>query len=433
MRYFCFVKILFVANRMPYPPYRGDKLKIYNLARELSVNHELHLITIAENQEDLDSVSALQKPLFDADDSESATSNSGTIKSNSGSATSNPQDVTQLFDSIQYVYRPKWRSILSSAIGLFSTRPIQVSYFKSKAFAIKLKHLLDNHHFDAIHVQHLRMAQYFEDGAPSNAILDLPDAFSLYWKRRELAAKNAFDRAFRSLEYKRLANYEKLMLPKFSKSLVCSAEDRDYLKNAGITNVDVLPNGVNLKSFSPQGGAAIIKNRILFTGNMDYAPNVDAVQYFVNDIFPLILEQHPESRFVIAGQRPVKAVLDLASDRIEVTGFIENLASEYAKANVVVSPLRIGAGTQNKVLEALAMNQAVVCSKVGFLGLGLKSGEGILMGETAQEFANDVVSILTSEELGKRLGETGGQHVRSTFAWSGISQQLLLYFEKIKS
>lgn len=417
---------------MPYPPYRGDKLKIYNLARELCVNHELHLITIAENQEDLDSVSALQKPFF-LDDDAAQTFNPGATTNNDRSTTTNPNEGIQLFDSIQYVYRPKWRSILSSAIGLFSKRPIQVSYFRSKAFATKLKHLLDHQHFDAIHVQHLRMSQYFEDGAPSNAILDLPDAFSLYWKRRESAAKNPFDKAFRGLEYKRLANYEKLMLPKFSKSLVCSTEDRDYLINAGITNVDVLPNGVNLKSFSPQGSDAIIKNRILFTGNMDYAPNVDAVQYFVDEIFPLILEKHSESHFVIAGQRPVKAVLDLASDRIEVTGFIENLASEYGKANVVVSPLRIGAGTQNKVLEALAMNQAVVCSKVGFLGLGLKSGEGILMGETAQEFANHVVSILTSEELRKRLGETGGQHVRSTFAWSGISQQLLSYFEKIKS
>jgi len=398
MRYFCYVKILFVANRMPYPPYRGDKLKIYNLATELSANHELHLITIAENQEDLDSISALQKPLF---------------------------------TSIQYVYRPKWRSALSAALGLFSKRPIQVSYFRSKAFAQKLKQLLNDHDFDAIHVQHLRMAQYFEEGAPSNAILDLPDAFSLYWKRRELAAKNPLDKAFRSLEFSRLAQYEKWMLPKFPQSLVCSAEDRDYLINAGITNVDVLPNGVNLKSFSPQGSDAIIKNRILFTGNMDYAPNVDAVQYFVNDIFPLILEKHPDSRFVIAGQRPVKAVLDLVSDRIEVTGFIENLASEYAKANVVVSPLRIGAGTQNKVLEALAMNQAVVCSKVGFLGLGLKSGEGILMGDTAQEFATHVVSILQSDELRKNLGETGGLHVRKTFAWSGISKQLLTYFEKI--
>ena len=432
MRYFCFVKILFVANRMPYPPYRGDKLKIYNLATELSANHELHLITIAESQEDVDSVSVLQKPFF-LDDAAAQTFNPGATTNNDRSTTTNPNEGIQLFDSIQYVYRPKWRSILSSAIGLFSKRPIQVSFFRSKPFAQKLKHLLDHQHFDAIHVQHLRMAQYFEDGAPSNAILDLPDAFSLYWKRRESAAKNPFDKAFRGLEYKRLANYEKLMLPKFSKSLVCSTEDRDYLINAGITNVDVLPNGVNLKSFSPQGSDAIIKNRILFTGNMDYAPNVDAVQCFVDEIFPLILEKHPESHFVIAGQRPVKAVLDLASDRIEVTGFIEDLSLEYAKANVVVSPLRIGAGTQNKVLEALAMNQAVVCSNVGFLGLGLKSGEGILMGETAQEFANHVISILTSEELRKRLGETGGQHVRSTFAWSGISQQLLSYFEKIKS
>ena len=190
MRYFCFVKILFVANRMPYPPYRGDKLKIFNLAKELCVNHELHLITVAENQEDLDSVLALKKPFF-LDDAAAQTSNSSATTNNDGSTTSNPNEGIQLFQSIQYVYRPKWRSILSSAIGLFSKRPIQVSFFRSKPFAQKLKHLLDNHHFDAIHVQHLRMAQYFEDGAPSNAILDLPDAFSLYWKRRESAAKKS--------------------------------------------------------------------------------------------------------------------------------------------------------------------------------------------------------------------------------------------------
>ena len=178
MRYFCFVKILFVANRMPYPPYRGDKLKIYNLATELSANHELHLITIAESQEDVDSVSVLQKPFF-LDDAAAQTFNPGATTNNDRSTTTNPNEGIQLFDSIQYVYRPKWRSILSSAIGLFSKRPIQVSFFRSKPFAQKLKHLLDNHHFDVIHVQHLRMAQYFEDGAPSNAILDLPDAFSL--------------------------------------------------------------------------------------------------------------------------------------------------------------------------------------------------------------------------------------------------------------
>ncbi len=393
---------------MPYPPFRGDKLKIYNLASQLAQNHELHLLTIAENQEDVNSVESLLLPIDE---------NSRKL----------------IFTNVSWVYRPKWVSAISALFGIFSKRPIQVSYFRSKKFSTQLKKVVEENQYDAIHVQHLRMAQYFEKGAPGNAILDLPDAFSLYWKRRVEASKNIFERWFRHLEYQRLKSYELKMLPIFKKALVCSTEDKKYLNLLGITNIDVLPNGVNLKSFSPRNTDEIVKNRILFTGNMDYAPNVDSVHYFVKEILPIIEKQIPDVEFVIAGQRPVKSVLELASSNVKVTGFIENLADEYAKANVVVSPLRIGAGTQNKVLEALAMNLAVVCSNVGFAGLGLKNGEGILMAEDPQTFANHVIAILESEELRVKLGEAGGEHIRNTFAWTAVSQQLLQYFDQIKS
>jgi len=407
---FVLVKILFVANRMPYPPFRGDKLKIFNLATQLCEHHELHLLTMAENAEDIASAEHLK-----------------TCKIQSGGGE------RSLFNTVNFVYRPKWKSALSAFIGLFQSRPIQVAYFRSSTFAKSLRQVLLENEYDAIHVQHLRMSQYFEQSAPTSAILDLPDAFSMYWKRRMEAAKTPWDRLFRKIEFQRMAKYEQRMLPMFRQSLVCSQEDRAYLMNLGINNVDILPNGVNIDSFAPQPAEAIIANRILFTGNMDYAPNIDAVQYFVEDILPLILAKNPEVEFVIAGQRPVKSVLDLASDRVKITGFIPNLADEYAKAHVVVSPLRIGAGTQNKVLEALAMNQAVVCSEVGFAGLGLENGKGILMASNPQDFAEHVLRILADETLRKQLGETGGQHVRETFAWSAVANQLHQYFIKLSS
>lgn len=410
------MKILFVANRMPYPPYRGDKLKIYNLAKELSLNNDLQLITIAENQEDINSVEQLFQPI------NAETGFEGTL--------TNPQR-RLLFKSISWIFKPKWHSFLSTLLGLFTNRPLQVAYFRSQSFKNRLQNVLDNNQFDAIHVQHIRMAQYFETTVPTNAILDLPDAFSLYWKRRVEAASNPIEKWIRNLEYQRLVNYEKRILPKFKKVLVCSDEDRSYLNKLGIYNVDLLPNGVNINTFQPQGKDSIVTNRILFTGNMDYAPNVDAVQYFVKDIFPIILESVPNTEFVIAGQRPIKAVLELASDRVKVTGFIENLANEYAKAHVVVSPLRIGAGTQNKVLEALSMNQAVVCSNVGFQGLGITHNDGILMADNPSAFAQSVISILQSEELRKKLGETGGNHVRNTFSWTAVSNKLIEHFNSI--
>lgn len=396
---------------MPYPPYRGDKLKIYNLANELCKNHELHLITIAENQEDVSSINELLKPTDYLDDNENR---------------------RFLFHSIQFEYRPKWKSALSAIFGIFGKRPLQVAYFRSKSFADRLNKTLKENQYDAIHIQHLRMAQYFETEVPNHAILDLPDAFSLYWKRRKEKAKNPAERWFMNMEFQRLARYEQLMLPKFSKVLVCSSEDQQYLQNLGITNVSILPNGVNLNLFFPQGPEKIVRNRILFTGNMDYAPNIDAVQYFVNDILPKIIIRYPDTQFIIAGQRPVKSVLDLASESIKVTGFIENLSVEYAKAHIVVSPLRIGAGTQNKVLEALAMNLAVVCTKVGFDGLGLKNGQGILLAVDSSDFADKVILFLDSIELRDKMGLQGGNYVRSNFAWQVISKQLMNYFNELK-
>jgi len=139
---------------MPFPPFRGDKLKIYNLAKELAKDHELHLLTIAENQEDLNAVEHLLQPI-------------------------DSQSRRLIFKSVQWIYRPKWVSALSAIWGLFSNRPLQVAFFRSRKFQRELNSVLTSNTFDAIHIQHLRMAQYFENSIPKNAILDLPDAHNL--------------------------------------------------------------------------------------------------------------------------------------------------------------------------------------------------------------------------------------------------------------
>jgi sugar transferase (PEP-CTERM/EpsH1 system associated) len=403
------MKILFVANRVPYPPFRGDKLKIFNLANELCKHHELHLITIAENQDDVNSVKELLKP---------------TVHLNE-----NGQQ-NLLFHSLTWQYRPKWLSAISACFGVFSNRPLQVAFFRSSGFADRLKQILSEHQFDAIHVQHIRMAQYFEGLGCENVILDLPDAFSLYWKRRIAKSGNFISKWVAAIEFKRLFNYEKKMLPKFKKVLVCSREDQQFLnENTGV-NVELLQNGVNTDVFSPRADA-FIKNRVLFTGNMDYAPNIDAVSYFVEEIWPKIIQKVPEAQFIIAGQRPVAKVMSLQNENIHVTGFIPNLADEYAKAHVVVSPLRIGAGTQNKVLEALSMNIPVVSTNVGYSGLELEKGVGIALSLNADEFAENVIQILCNNDFRDKLGSTGGQKIRSRFSWQGIALQLEAYLKQV--
>lgn len=395
--YFCHVKILFVANRVPYPPYRGDKLKIWNLANRMKDRHELHLITIAQSAEDL----------------------------------KYREELEQVFAKVWILHLPKWVSAINTMCGVFRREPFQVAYFRSARFTRLLKDVLQSQQYGAIHVQHLRMARYFGDRPADHAVLDLPDAFSLYWKRRSENAASWWMRRFAGIEYKRLLAYEKQVLPTFRLNLVCSPEDRDYLIGLTGASIKVLPNGVDTSVFHPRAGQAFEKGRILFTGNMDYEPNVDAVEYFCKELLPLILKDHPGARFVIAGQRPVQRVLRLASEHVEITGFVPDMADEYAKADVVVAPLRFGAGTQNKVLESLAMGVPVVCSRVGFKGLGIESGQGAVLAPDGMEFARIVSKVLSDPTYRESLAGSGGDVIRTLYGWDAVAKRLEEYLGSV--
>ncbi len=391
------MKILFLANRVPYPPYRGDKLKIFNLAKRLLGKHELYLLTFAQNEEDLTYKTELEK----------------------------------IFKEVHFVYLPKWKSALNCISGIWDTAPLQVLYFKSGVMKRELDHLLGMHKFDAIHVQHLRMSPYLSEKKNHARILDLPDAFSLYWERRKTVKRGLLTTIFENIEQKRVLAYEQI-LKEYNLSLVCSREDLEYLqKTHGVNNLRLLPNGVDMTTFTAGNHDYSHNKTLLFTGNMDYAPNVDAVVYFTASILPLIRQHCPDVQFIIAGQRPVPKVAELANDHVKVTGFIKDLAAMYNSASVVVAPLRFGAGTQNKVLEAMAMGIPVVCSNIGFGGLGITSGEGAFMQTDPQAFANTVIDLLSSESMRKQTGEAGMQVIKTKFDWDVVTQMLERYCKEV--
>jgi sugar transferase (PEP-CTERM/EpsH1 system associated) len=392
------LKILFLANRIPYPPYRGDKLKIFNLARRLQSHHELYLITFAQHKDEYQYLPELQK----------------------------------VFKEVHLIYLPKWRSALNCLQGIFSQTPFQVLYFQSAQMHKHLSQWLASHQLDAVHVQHLRMSPYLAGASKLPRILDLPDAFSLYWERRKTIPRGFLTRVFESIEQKRVLAFEKIM-DQYNLALVCSSEDLEYLKTTHQhSNIKLLPNGIDLTTFTAQNHDYSHNHTVLFTGNMDYAPNVDAVTYFCTSIWPLIKAKHPQAKFIIAGQRPVNKVAQLANGNdIEVTGFVKDLAAMYNRASVVVAPLRFGAGTQNKVIEAMAMGIPVVCTHIGFAGLGIQSGEGVIMKKDPMDFANEVAELLQSEQKRMQVGQKGKAIAKEKFDWDIIVKQLENYFKQI--
>lgn len=391
------MNILFLANRVPYPPFRGDKLKIYHLARHLSRRHQLHLLCFAQNRDEMNY----------------------------------RRELEPYFQTVRFVYQPGWKSLFQSAASLWGSVPFQVAYFRSAAMKKALAEIMEQVPLDLIHVQHLRMAQYPLPLGSVPAILDMPDAFSLYWTRRKQRERSWLARQFAGEESRRLIAYEKAMLDAYPQVLVCSQEDQAYLKETHkVSRIDLLPNGVDLDQFSPRGQDYAALSPVLFTGNMDYAPNVDAVVHFVHNIWPRIQRALPGLRFVIAGQRPVKAVKDLASESVVVTGFVEDLAGVYHQSSVLVSPLRFGAGTQNKVLEALAMGVPVVSTPIGFKGLGLQSGQGAFMENSDEQFADRVISLINSPEQRKETGQKGMEMIRARFGWEAVSARLESFMEE---
>lgn len=392
------MKILFIANRFPYPPFRGDKLKIYNLAKRLALHHELHLITFTEQKSDIQYLPELEA----------------------------------IFSKIEIVHLPKLQSVFNVGLGLLGKLPLQVNYFKSNAFDKKLKVLLKENSYDAVHVQHLRMAQYAIHHKHLFRILDLPDAFSLYWQRRKNVPRSFFTRWLDTIESERVLKYEKYILNEFNLNLVCSNEDLKFLENKhNIQTIRLLPNGVDTDKFKPMTHDYSHAHTLLFTGNMDYDPNVDAVIFFANEVFPLIKQQFPNVKFVIAGQRPIDKVKALSQIKdIEVTGFIPDLSEMYNAASVVVAPLRFGAGTQNKVLEAMAMGIPVVCSNIGFEGLGIADGEGAFMRTDAYSFAAQVSALLEDATLRQSVGEKGVEVIQKSFSWNTVAATLDQYLNQ---
>ncbi len=393
------MNILFVANRFPYPPFRGDKLKIYNLTKRLSHQHKLYLVTFYEKRKELEYLKEIQP----------------------------------FFEEIELVYLPKWKSILNGLPALFTKTPLQMAYFKSNKMHRMVQLAMDRYNIDVVHTQHLRMSQYTKH-LKIPKILDLPDAFSLYFKRRNQTKRPFLNKLIDSIEIGRLVKAEEVIIS-YNKTLVCSKEDKRYLEKLHKTNnVDILLNGVDLNTFTHGGNHNYQPNDcLLFTGNMDYAPNIDAVQYFVKEMWPQILEKNPQTKFIIAGQRPVDVVRKLANKSIIVTGFIPDLSEMYAKASVVIAPLRFGAGTQNKVLEAMAMGVPTVCTNIGFEGLQIKSGEGVILAKTKANFIKEVCDLLSDQFKRKQVGERGLKVAQDTFSWDRIAGKLETYLEEVQN
>ena len=367
------MKILYLTHRCPYPPNKGERIRCFNILKHLAMHHEIHLAC----------------PIFSHDEIEQVENCKAYAKS-----------ITTTYIN---PYIAKARCLFS----LFSKKPFTIRYFYSKKF----KEIIQYQDFDVVLVDCSSMAQYVID-IEKPKIVDFVDIDSDKWK---LYSSHSWPpkSIIYHMEHRRLQIFENNINKQFNFCLVVSEHEKRLLQDG--ENVVVIPNGIDSEFFVPR--AQQNDNTLIFTGAMNYFPNIDGVSYFHRDIWPLVKEHIQDVRFIVAGMSPPPKIRALASEDTTITGFVSDIRDCLAHATVCVVPLRITKGIQNKILEAMAMGIPVVATAAANTGIEARDKHQILVADSPEDFARSVLMLLKDPQLRKTIADNARQFVQENFSW----------------
>ena len=317
------------------------------------------------------------------------------------------------------------RTVVSKLRDLPRREPIGLTVWQSKEMRVTLAKLVEQNHFDLAHIDHIALAQY------AGCLEHLPRVLTHHnietlAKRREMEYLSGYPRLRRWagwLENKRWESFE-IAASRGVEAIVTvsETESRYFSGRVPQTPVCIVPNGVDTCYFQPRDRSNLQRG-LLFTGRMDYAPNVDAARWFCSEILPLVRGRCPEVTLTIVGRSPTPDVQALANlPGVTVTGMVDDVRPYYGSASVFIVPLRFGGGTRLKILEAMSMEMPVVSTKLGCEGLDLVPGDDYLAADTPEGFADGVTDLLTDEGLRNGLTRRGRQTAIARFDWSIVGQ-----------
>ncbi len=380
------MRILFLTGRLPYPPTRGDRLRAFHFLRVLSRQHKITLLS------------------FIADDRE--TGNIGPLR--------------EFCDDIQLVHRGQLQSTTTTAMNLWRPDPFQSLYYRSSVMQGAVDRLLNRRQFDLVYVHLFRMAQFVANRRRPYRVLDLTDAISTEIER-SLPYRDPRWRLIYRLELPRMRRYERDIVGHFDETwLISKAEREQILQGAPNERVRVVPNGVDAGRYRPSGWPAD-DPLLIFVGHMGVFHNVDAAEYLVNDILPLVRQSVPQARLNLVGAEPAEPVQALGSTAgVRVLGHVADLNAALNDAAVFVAPLRFAAGVQNKVLEAMAVGLPVVTTSYVSEGLEATDGEHLIVADDAGRMADAVIGLLRDPQARRRLGQAGRDFVLRNYRWEDV-------------
>lgn len=382
------MRLFVLLSRVPYPLEKGDKLRAFYQIKELSKNNEIILCAL--------------NPLRNLDKQKAF------------------RELQPYCRSINFIDLPWYGIIWNMKKAFLKGIPIQSGYFYSCRAKRKIKKLVEEYKPDHIYCQLVRTAEYFiKSDIPKT--IDYQDVFSYGLKRRYNKANWLF-KPFFKMEYKRLLKYENKVFDSFDNKTIISYPDQKLIDHPEREKIHIIPNGVDHDYFSPMERKK--EYDLVFAGNMAYPPNVDAANFLVKEIMPIVWKEKPDSKVLLAGASPDRRVLALKSEKVVVSGWMDDIREAYASARVFIAPMRIGTGLQNKLLEAMSMKIPSITTKLANDALKAKDQQEVLIGDDAKSLAKNILKLLEDAEFYTKLAENGFQFVNTEYSWEESTAKL---------
>ena len=394
------LNVLYVAASLPFPPDKGERIRVFHQLRELAREHQVHLVCFSDRDAAPSAVEALEAI----------------------GVTVQTAPITRF---------GTWaRAVSAFARGL----PREPHALGSVPLRRTIEGALRKARFDVILASTVGVTESVRDMGSLPKALDLMDVTSELWS--ESAERSAFPWSwFHGLEARRLATYEAEVVRSFDSTIVVSEEEaRIFRQRVADLPVTVVGNGVDLDAFVPvpeSAGSAESSRSVVFTGSMDYFPNVDAVLYFCGAILPHVRAAVPDVHFQVVGRNPTRAILDLQREgHINVSGYVPDVRPYLAQAAVAVAPFRISRGVPNKILEAMASGLPVVGSSRVLDVLEVGGDDGARRADDPESFAREVVALIEDAEWRARCSLSARRFVERCHGWemhspSGVLESIV--------
>ncbi|WP_243361534.1 glycosyltransferase family 4 protein [Fundidesulfovibrio terrae] len=385
------MKILVVSARLPFPADDGWKMRTSALIRSLAAHgHEVDLLTYL-NGEDVETSMNGQR---------------------------------ECLREIVTVERAKSYAPTDLLRGLVMREPFSVHNCHQEDFGLAMRELTQIRRYDAVQVEDVSMAQYAVNASIPLKILDMHNVESSLMRRFAQQEESPAKALYARLTARKLKRYERDVSRSFDLVTVCSGEDKALLESMGVrTKVEVIPNGVWCDAYQPSPAGRDAQEAV-FIGRMDYHANISGARFLVREVLPRLLEVLPGLHLSLVGKNPVPAVRALEGPNVSVFADVPDVAPFLARASLAVVPLLVGGGTRLKILEAMACNKAVVSTRVGAEGIAAAEGTQIVLADSAEDFAQAMVRLLSDGDARRRIGDAARRFVAENYDWGIIGSAL---------